>query len=169
MPKLAALLSSREGRQAGEALTGTEDALLPMAAALGHVDMIEDLLDAGRCTSTTSLPCWPAGLPCCVCSRCRPHACAVLPCQACRAAASMASIPSSCACLNPDHVTAYGVEDCTHYRITGLWMAAFYGPPNALRCIDLLLSKGANINATSREKTTHLAMAAMNGAWRYGG
>ncbi|PRW60055.1 serine threonine- phosphatase 6 regulatory ankyrin repeat subunit B-like [Chlorella sorokiniana] len=102
--KLAALLMSKQGRRAGEALTGTEDALLPMAAGLGHVDMIEHLLGAG-----------------------------------------------------------FEVDDCTHYGITGLWMAAFYNPPNALACIDLLLSKGANVNATSRERTTPLAMAAMQG------
>ena len=42
-------------------------------------------------------------------------------------------------------------------------MAAFYGPPGALRCIDILLAAGADVNKTSRELTTPLAMAAMKG------
>ena len=158
-PKLVTLLSSREGRQAGEVLTGTEDALLPMAAALGHVDMIEHLLDAGRCRGAAGLPC----------IRCRPHACAACPAKRCVLPPARRRSPAPVPPSIPTYVTGFEVEDCTQYGITGLWMAAFNGPPNALRCIDLLLSKGANINATSREKTTPLAMAAMNGARQHGG
>lgn len=58
----------------------------------------------------------------------------------------------------------FGVDDSTHYGCTALWMAAYYGPPHALRCIDILLSKGANLNVTNRKLTTPLAMAAMQGA-----
>lgn len=57
------------------------------------------------------------------------------------------------------------MDDSTHYGCTALWMVAFHKPPHALRCIDILLSKGANLNATSKESTTPLAMAAMKGAW----
>ena len=64
----------------------------------------------------------------------------------------------------PWRTAGFGVDDSTHYGCTALWMAAYYAPPHALRCIDILLSKGADLNATSRELTTPLAMAAMRGA-----